>query len=89
MNVYLLNLGELRSGAGWGNLRWAGKKWAANDEDSAARTDYLSETGLDAEPPKLLRTVMFSGFVCQGNEALKRPLPLFFKVPTKAPDAVT
>ena len=50
---------------------------------------YLSVTGLEAEPPRLLRTVMFSGFVGQDSEALKRPLPLFFSVPTRAPVEVT
>ena len=50
---------------------------------------YLSETALEADPPKLLRTVMFCGFVGQESEALKRPLPLFFNVPTRAPVAVT
>ena len=49
----------------------------------------MSETGLDAEPPKLLRTVIFCGFVGQESEALKRPLPLFFNVPIRAPVAVT
>ena len=50
---------------------------------------YFSETGLVADPPKLLRTVIFSGFVGQVSEALKRPLPLFFSVPTSAPLVVT
>src|SRR4029079_2861877 len=50
---------------------------------------YLSATALDADPPKLLRTVIFSGYVGQDSEALKRPLPLFFSVPTRAPLAVT
>ena len=50
---------------------------------------YLSATGLEAEPPRLLRTVIFSGYVGQDSEALKRPLPLFFSVPTRAPVAVT
>ncbi|HWF87797.1 MAG TPA: hypothetical protein VN659_03155, partial [Pyrinomonadaceae bacterium] len=52
-------------------------------------TLYLSVTELDVEPPKLLRTVMFSGFVGQDSEALKLPLPLFFIVPMRAPLAVT
>ena len=51
--------------------------------------NYLSATGLEVEPPKLLRTVIFSGFVGHDNEALKRPLPVFFRVPTRAPLAVT
>src|SRR5689334_18371272 len=50
---------------------------------------YLSATGLEAEPPKLLRTVIFPGFVGQESEALNRPLPLFFNVPTSALVAVT
>jgi len=49
---------------------------------------YLSDTVLEAEPPKLLRTVMFCGLVGQENEALKRPFPLSFNVPTRAPVAV-
>ena len=49
----------------------------------------MSETGLEAEPPKLLRTVIFPGFVGQESEALNRPFPLFFNVPTRAPVAVT
>jgi len=50
---------------------------------------YLSVTALDADPPKLLRTVIFSGFAGQDSEALKRPLPPFFSVPTRAPVLVT
>lgn len=50
---------------------------------------YLRATGLEAEPPKLLRTVMLSGYIGHGSEALKRPLPLVLNVPTKAPVAVT
>ena len=52
-------------------------------------TFYFGVTVADAEPPKLLRTVMFPGFVGQKSEALKRPLPLFFKVPIKASVDVT
>jgi len=32
---------------------------------------------------------MFSGYVGQDSEALKRPLPLFFNVPMRAPLVVT
>jgi hypothetical protein len=50
---------------------------------------YFSVTALDVDPPRLLRTVMFSGYFGQESEALKRPLPLLFKVPMKASVAVT
>ena len=50
---------------------------------------HLSVTALEAEPPRLLRTVMFSGYAGHESEALKRPLPLFFNVPTRAPVDVT
>jgi hypothetical protein len=50
---------------------------------------HLGVTALEADPPKLLRTVIFSGFVGQDSEALKRPLPVFLSVPTSAPVVVT
>ena len=56
---------------------------------AAQRNVYFSATALEADPPKLLRTVIFSGYVSQGNKALKRPLPLFFNVPMNAPVEVT
>ena len=49
----------------------------------------MSDTAVEAEPPKLLRTVIFCGFVGQEKEALKRPFPLSLNVPTTAPVAVT
>ena len=49
----------------------------------------MDVTALDADPPKLLRTVIFPGFVGHDSEALKRPLPVFFSVPTSAPVVVT
>ena len=56
---------------------------------SPAARAYFSATEVKAEPPKLLRTVMLSGFVGQESDALNRPLPLFFNGPIKAPVAVT
>ena len=53
------------------------------------RTTYFGVTALEADPPNVLRTVMFSGNTGHGSEALNRPLPLFFNVPTRAPVAVT
>lgn len=50
---------------------------------------YLSVTALDAEPPKLLCTVMYFGFVGHDQIALKLPPPLLVKVPINAPLAVT
>src|SRR5215203_1397834 len=50
---------------------------------------YLSVTALVAEPPALLRTVMFFGSVGHDNWALKRPPPLFFKLTIKVPVDVT
>ena len=50
---------------------------------------YFRVTALEVDPPRLLRTVTFSGYVGQESEALKRPLPLLFKVPMKALVAVT
>jgi hypothetical protein len=50
---------------------------------------YLSVTAVDADPPKLLRTVMLRGFVGHDNRALKLPPPSFVSVPMKAPVAVT
>ena len=90
---YLLSF-TLGSGAEiYGELRKNGPRMNANPGRSAfirgLNSSYLSETTLEAEPPKLLRTVMLSGFVGQGSEALKRLLPLFFNVPTRAPVAVT
>ena len=49
----------------------------------------MSVTALVAKPPKLLRTVILFGFVGHDNCALKRPSPLLFIVPIKAPVAVT
>ena len=49
----------------------------------------MSATALVADPPKLLRTVMLFGFVGHDNWPVKRPPPLFFNVPIKAPVAVT
>jgi hypothetical protein len=53
------------------------------------RERYFSVTALEADPPRLLRTVMFSGYVGHGSDALKRPLPLLLTVPMKASVAVT
>ena len=53
--------------------------------DRGVRKLYLNVTAFDAEPPKLLCTVMFFGFVGHENRALKLPPPLFVKVPMKAP----
>ena len=50
---------------------------------------YFNATALEAVPPKLLFTVMFSGFAGQDSEALNRPFPLFLNVPMRAPVAVT
>lgn len=55
----------------------------------AFSTFYFTETAFEAEPPKLLRTVMFCGFVGHGSRALNLPPPLFVNVPIKAPVAVT
>lgn len=50
---------------------------------------YLSVTAIAADPPKLLRTVTFLGFVDHDNRPLKLPAPLFVNRPIKAPVAVT
>ena len=50
---------------------------------------YLSETDFVAEPPELLRTVMFCGFTGQLNVPLYRPLPVFLSVPISVPLVVT
>ena len=55
----------------------------------ACAKHYLRVTAVDADPPKLLRTVIFLGFVDHDNRALKLPPPLFANVPMKAPVAVT
>ena len=52
-------------------------------------TRYLSVTAADADPPRLLRTVMFLGFVGHDKRPLKLPLPLFVNVPMKTPVAAT
>src|SRR5262249_2289828 len=63
-------------------------KFTVGCEKSSAQV-YLSATALDADPPKLLRTVTFAGYVGQGSDALTRPPPLFFSVPIRASVAVT
>jgi hypothetical protein len=50
---------------------------------------YLAVTALVAEPPRLLRTVMFCGFVAQVNCPLYLPPPSFVIVPMSSPVAVT
>jgi hypothetical protein len=55
----------------------------------AFSTFYFTETAFEAEPPKLLRTVTFCGFVGHGSRALNLPPPLFVNVPINAPVAVT
>jgi hypothetical protein len=49
----------------------------------------LSVTAFEAEPPKLLCTVMFFGFVGHENNPLKLPPPLLVNAPMKALVAVT
>ena len=46
---------------------------------------YFEATVFEAEPPKLLRTVMFLGRVGHDKRALNLPPPLFVNVPIKVP----
>jgi len=50
---------------------------------------YLSVTAFAADPPKLLRTVMFRGFVGHDNIPVKLPRSLFVNIPMKSPVVVT
>ena len=52
-------------------------------------TRYLVVTALVAEPPRLLRTVMFCGLFGQVNLPLNLPPPVPVNVPMRSPVAVT
>ena len=50
---------------------------------------HFVATAFEAEPPRLLLTVTFCGFVVTANCPLYLPPPLFDSVPMSAPVAVT
>jgi len=74
---------------GPGHVRVRGTAENTSHPAKKNRSSYFCVTALDADPPNVLRTVIFAGYTGQGSEALNRPLPLFFNVPTRAPVAVT
>lgn len=50
---------------------------------------YAGVTRLESDPPELLLTVMFCGFVGQENVLRYWPPPMFFSVPMSWSVAVT
>src|SRR5215213_4193571 len=53
------------------------------------RATHFADTALVAEPPRLLRTVMFCGLAAAVNCPLNLPPPLFVRVPSSCPLEVT